>query len=366
MMKLYGSIKILFKSIKSTFLINLAYFLILPLGLAFFMGMIEEKLYENPIKTDPVPITIVDNDKSTYSAYFKDFCKNNLSEIVKIEKNRDNSDLQVTIPKGYEKHILNKTQTNIEIKELSSINSTALIQNLFDNYHESIYLSSIENNLNKDNIEEIFNKSSLNTQLIDSNIKQNSYEFFAITMLGFLAIIFITNNVSANYLSDSNGFVKRNYSMPIGRIELLMHDIVTSTIYSFTFILLYAVFFRFLKISFTGNIVILISMIFAISLLISSFTLFLYNFFNKAIGQGIAYALMMAQVLFGGMLSGFSDFLDKFSNLNPCYIVTEMFTNYKVYNTFSSVSNYFYLCLIISLILIVITSLKVKYSWREI
>ena len=38
---------------------------------------------------------------------------------------------------------------NIEIKELYYINSTALIQNLFDNYHESIYLSSIENNLNK-------------------------------------------------------------------------------------------------------------------------------------------------------------------------------------------------------------------------
>lgn len=366
MMKLYGSLKIFFKALKSGFLLNLAYFLILPLALAFFMGTIEEKLYENPIKTDPVLITIVDHDNSTYSAYFKDFCENNLSEIVEIEKNSDNAELEVSIPKGYEKHILNKTQTNIEIKELNSSNYTTLVQNLFDNYHETIYLSSLEDNLNKNNLEEIFDKSSINTQLVESNIKQNSYEFFAITMLGFLAITFITNNVAANYISDSNGIVKRNYSMPIGKVELLMHDIVTSTIYAFIFILLYALFFRFLNIAFTGNIVILIAIIFAISLFIGSFTSFLYSFFKKSIGQAIASILMMAQILFGGMLSGFSDVLDSFSNLNPCYIITEMFTNYDVYNTFSSVSNYVYLCLIISLILIVVTSLKVKYSWREI
>ena len=366
MMKLYGSLKIFFKALKSNFLINLSYFLILPLALAFFMGMIEEKLYESPIKTDPVSITIVDNDNSTYSGYFKDFCKNNLSEVVKIEKNKDDAELEVSIPKGYEKHILNKTQTNIEIKELDSSKYTTLIQNLFDNYHETIYLSSLENSLNKNNLEEIFNKSSINTQIVKSNIKQNSYEFFAITMLGFLAITFITNNVVANYISDSNGIVKRNYSLPIGKVELLIHDIVTSTIYAFIFILLYAVFFRFLNIAFTGNIVILIAIVFAISLFISSVTSFLYNFFNKTIGQLLAYILMMAQILFGGMLSGFSEVLDSFSNLNPCYIITEMFTNYDVYNTFSSVSNYFYLCFIMSIILIVVTSLKVKYSWREI
>ncbi len=362
MTKLYGSIKFFFKSLKSTFLINLAYFLIFPLALAFFFGMIEQKIYENPIKVDPVPITLIDKDNSTYSRYFKDYIKNDLGEILTLEKDIDDAKLQITIPNGYEKHILDKTQTNIEIKELDDSNYTESVQNIFDNYHKTIYLSSIKGEVNSKNLTEILSKSSINTKLVDSNIKQNSYEYFAITILGFLAMLFIVNTTSSNYIAESNGLAKRTYSLPLSKTELLIHDIVTSTIYSFIFIFLYALFFRVLNITFKGDLIILIVITLAISLLTSSFSTLLYTFFSKSIGQIIAYILLIGQILCGVI---FSSFLDTAINFNPCYIVTEMFTNYNVYNNFASIINYLYLCLGISFILIIVTLLKVNYSRRE-
>ncbi|RRG84582.1 ABC transporter permease, partial [Clostridioides difficile] len=49
-MKLYISVKTMLKVLKSSFMLNLIYFLALPLVLAGFLGMVTESIFQNPIK----------------------------------------------------------------------------------------------------------------------------------------------------------------------------------------------------------------------------------------------------------------------------------------------------------------------------
>ncbi|HGM3867831.1 TPA: ABC transporter permease, partial [Clostridioides difficile] len=51
-MKLYMSVKTMLKSLKSSFILNLIYFLALPLILSWFLGMVTESMFQNPIKTE--------------------------------------------------------------------------------------------------------------------------------------------------------------------------------------------------------------------------------------------------------------------------------------------------------------------------
>ncbi|PBF41449.1 hypothetical protein BGU49_16010 [Clostridioides difficile] len=65
-MKLYMSVKTMLKSLKSSFILNLIYFLALPLILSWFLGMVTESMFQNPIKTESTPIVIYDKDNTRF------------------------------------------------------------------------------------------------------------------------------------------------------------------------------------------------------------------------------------------------------------------------------------------------------------
>ncbi|MCQ7056900.1 ABC transporter permease, partial [Clostridioides difficile] len=72
----------------------------------------------------------------------------------------------------------------------------------------------------------LFNKNSIDTSIIKNNVKQNSYEYFALVSLGFFAIIFIMNSILSNYVSESKGLSKRLYSIPVTRVQFLIYDFI--------------------------------------------------------------------------------------------------------------------------------------------
>ncbi|MDY6595707.1 ABC transporter permease, partial [Clostridioides difficile] len=212
----------------------------------------------------------------------------------------------------------------------------------------------------------LFNKNSIDTSIINNNVKQSSYEYFALVSLGFLVIIFIMNNILSNYISESKGLSKRLYSMPITRVQFLIYDFVGLWIYSFIFLLLYVLFFRILGITFKGNFAILLLLCALSSYFMTSISTFVTSFFSKKYGTAIVYALLFLQTIFGGIFSMISDTFTKLTSLSPTYLIGELFSNYETFKTIDSIGDLIFTCLIISTILIALAIVKEKYKWREV
>ncbi len=82
-----------------------------------------------------------------------------------------------------------------------------LLQDILDTYHEKFYLNNSQK-ISSEDFSKLFNKNSIDTSIINNNVKQSSYEYFALVSLGFLVIIFIMNNILSNYISESKGLSK--------------------------------------------------------------------------------------------------------------------------------------------------------------
>ncbi|MDI7815163.1 ABC transporter permease [Clostridioides difficile] len=365
-MKLYISVKTMLKGLKSSFILNLIYFLALPLVLAGFLGMVTESMFQNPIKTDLTSIVIYDKDNTKLSSNLTGYLKNDLSSILTVQKDDSKADLKLTIPKGYENNLLNEKSNTLSIEKLkSSDNIAILLQDILDTYHEKLYLNNSQK-LSSEDFSKLFNKNSIDASIIKNNVKQNSYEYFALVSLGFLVIIFIMNNILSNYINESKGLSKRLYSMPVTRVQFLIYDFVGLWIYSFIFLLLYVLFFRILGITFKGNFAILTSLCALSSCFMTSISTFVTAFFSKKYGTVIVYALLFLQTVFGGIFSMVNDVFTKFTSLSPTYLIGTLFSNYETFKTIDSIGSLIFICLIASTVLIALSIIKEKYKWREI
>ena len=361
-MRLLANIKMLFKSLKSNFLITFSTFLLLPLVLSLFLGNILNANFESSISVDPIPIKITDNDKSNASMDLKDFIINDNKNLFYI--NDDDADLNLIIPKNYEKSLNNKKSININIKKLENRESVDnLLKDIVDDYHENLYLSNLDLDNNSANI---FSKPSISTTFIKSAKNQSSNEYYAISMLVFLLLIFMSNNVSANYITQSNGINKRMYSFPIKRTTQLLYDFLISVIYALVFVIIYILINRFLNIAFDENLIYLFIIGLVACTFVSCISIFISSFFSKTLGSIIISIIMIVQIILGGIFFPISNDLSRFIKFSPLNLISELFMNFSINNTLSSVSFTIFIMLILSLVLFLATFIKEKYSWREL
>ncbi|HCQ6015621.1 TPA: ABC transporter permease, partial [Clostridioides difficile] len=238
-------------------------------------------------------------------------------------------------------------------------------QDILDTYHEKLYLNNSQK-LSSEDFSKLFNKNSIDTSIIKNNVKQNSYEYFALVSLGFFAIIFIMNSILSNYVSESKGLSKRLYSIPVTRVQFLIYDFIGFWIYSFIFLSLYVLFFRTLGVTFKGNFVILALLCALASYFMTSISTFITTFFSKKYGTVIVYALLFLQTVFGGIFSIVNDVFTKFTSLSPTYLIGTLFSNYETFKTIDSIESLIFTCLIASTVLIALSIVKEKYKWREV
>ncbi|GAA0228600.1 ABC transporter permease [Metaclostridioides mangenotii] len=367
-MKIYISIKTFFKGIKNNFIMYIVTLLLLPLFLAGFMGAITDGMFKNPADIEKFNVNIVDKNNTAYSENLKNYIKNDLNGLVNIVKNENDSNIEILIPGDYSSNVESKTPSNIYIKEIDdkNRNKSTIISGVLDNYHEMLYLNKVKA-ADNNNFKQIFTKKALATEYIKPDIMPNSYEFYALSLLGFLVIMMIMSNAVSAHLDQYTGLYKRTYSLPVSRVELLFHNTLSIFLYSFIFLTLYIMFYRFLGITFKGNFAVIIWLSAVASIFVAALSNFISSVFPKKIGTVFTYLLLVLEVVFGGMLNGFSDSLiDKFSNLSPTYLINEMFSNFNLYNNYANISTTVNTCIIVSLVLIVLTVVKEKFSWREI
>lgn len=352
-MRLFYTIKYFFKSLKSNLLANLFSFLVLPLGMAWLFGMLANTGFQNPNVVEVIPITISDKDNSTYSKSLISFIENDLSTLFKVTSKDDNADLEIIIPNNYEESILDNKSTTIEIKELSTkMQTSSLMKNIINEYHEKLYYKNIPS-------------SFIKTTTINGEVKTTSIEYFSVSFLGFLGIMFIVSISNGQYSSEDNGLNKRESSMPISRCTKLIYKFIASSIYILIFILLYLLSFRYFNISFTGNLSTLILLSIITSMFIASVSSFLGVFFSKKYGQIIVYTLMIIEFIFGGIFTPFSDVLSNLSKLSPLYLITNLFTKFNNYNSLEHLLSTIFIILSMSIILLIASLIKEIYSWRE-
>lgn len=356
-MKLLYTIKYFFKSLKSNLLVNFLYFLVLPLALTIFISASLDSEFKNPIITKASNIYITDKDNSDLSKALNKFIDSDLSDLFDVVSNKDDASLEVVIPNGYAESIINNKAVNIDLFPLESSSIDVLMKNILDSYHEQLYLSNIDSDTN---LNVLFAKSSLTTNFIEPVNKQSSREYFAVSMLGYLILLFIMNNIQATYLGDTNGFNKRFHSLPIKRTTLLMHDFVILFIYSFIVLLIYTLTNRYLDIAFFDNLSKLIFICVVVSVFMSCSSNFISVFLPKKFGLPLVSILMCVQVIFGGVFFPIKNtFLQK---LSPLYFISDLFNNYS---SISVDNSSLLICFSVSILLFLASFLKEKYSWRE-
>lgn len=360
-MRLLANIKMLFKSLKSNLLLTFGTFLFVPLILSMVLGNMLDVAFKNPITVEAVPVKIIDNDKSIASKALKDFINNDIKDLFYISN--DDADLSLVIPKNYEDSIKNQKPISITINQLNPKGSGSnQLKDIIDGYHENLYLSS----LNLDSkTSSIFSKPSIDTTLIKSKEIQSSREYYAISMIVFLLVIFMSNNVAGTYLGESNGISKRMYSMPIKRTTQIIYDIFLSVIYSLIFVILYILINRFFNIAFDENLISLFIVSLVACILVACISTFISSFFSKKLGIIFVNIIMIIQIVLGGIFMPVSDNLAVFSKISPLYLINELFMEFTTTNTLSSISSTIFITLGISLLLFIVTFIKEKYSWRE-
>lgn len=357
-MKLLYTLKYFLKSLGSNLIVNILYFLVLPIGLTMFMSSALDSEFRNPIVTSTSSVYITDNDKSDLSDSLTTFIKSDLNNLFDVKSNKDEVSLEVIIPKGYEESFINNKSISIDVMPIDSNGSVyILMKNLLDAYHEQLYLSTIDSDIN---LNELFAKSSLTTNFIEPINHQSSKGYFAVSMLGYLVILFIMNSVQATYLGDTNGFNKRFNSMPVKRTTLLMYDFIILFAYSFIVLLVYIFANRMLNLAFFNNLSTLIFICLVVSVFMSCTSNFISSFLPKKFGLTLVSVLMFVQTICGGVFFPIENtFIQK---LSPLYFITELFNNYNSINIDNSS---LLICLGVSILLFLASFLKEKYSWRE-
>lgn len=360
-MKLLANIKMLFKSLKNHLLITFGTFLGIPLILSLALGNMLDFAFKNPITIEAVPIKITDNDNSSASKALKDFINNDIKDLFYI--NDADADLNLVIPKNYEESIKNQKPISIIINQSKPKGHVAdQLKDIIDGYHENLYLVSL--NLDTDT-SSIFSKPSIDTTLIKSKEIQSSSEYYAISMLVFLLVMFMSNNVVANYLGESNGLSKRMLSMPIKRTTQIIYDIFISVIYSLIFVILYILINRVLNIAFDENLISLFIVSLVACVFVACTSIFISSFFSKRFGVMFINIIMVIQIILGGTFVPVSDSIYAFSKISPFYLINELFMKFTTNNNLSSISSTIFITLVISLLLFIVTFIKEKYSWRE-
>lgn len=362
-MKLLLTLKTFLKTIKNTIFIQISYFLILPLAMSLFFGNLMHSESTNPINVEPVPIYIDDKDNSTYSKDLSNFIENDNNGFFYISDNEKYADFKILIPNNYSQSIIKNKPTNIDIIEVKpASNVSEVLKNTLDKYHENLALDNIP--LDNTIVNQL-KKSTVKTSFIDSSISQTTSEYYAVSILGFMLLTFMTNNVTGNYLGESNGIQKRMYSMPIKRTTQLIYDFIVSLLYISLFVFAYILIYRFLNLAFTENLLPL----FILCIIASSFTacvsIFIYSFFKKNIGTILMSLFMFIQMIFGGTFMPISGNLSMIGKLSPFYLTNELFMKFTINDSLYSVKDSIFIVVLVSLILFMISFFKEKYSWRE-
>ncbi|MFD3157205.1 ABC transporter permease [Haloimpatiens sp. FM7330] len=383
-MRIKATIIVSLKAMLSQWKQVLLMFAVFPLIIAAIMGNFQKHTFKPDISRDKINISIIDKDNSKTSNNFKELFQT--KELKQIFNVTNKSQYEIVIPKDYEKNIISLKQSTIKVNEkkrVSRINEL-VIKNVIEQYGKSLTESRIiSNKINSMNVldkEKLFsdvinniNKNAAVNPIKDNMIKGEriltSYENQAATMMSLMVFVIIMNCVAGYDLDKKNGSNKRLLSTPMTKCDFFNLDVLIFLIASLIYGIIYILAFRFAGFAFKGvSILNIISILICQSVLIASTAGIIIAFFGKKAANIIVVILMYMHIIFGGGFIPLKDMDNRIflaiSKFSPGNIISETYRNCILFNSFNSISKYLIIMIAISLILYLVSILKVKIRWE--
>lgn len=383
-MRIKATIKVTIKALLAQWKVTVLMFSVFPLIIAFLMGTVQKDMYKPDVNRDKININIIDKDNSNTSKSFKELLETkDLKEIFNVT---DKAEYEIVIPRGYEKAVINLKETTIAVNEkkrVSSVNEL-IIKSVIEEYGkrltETMIISNKINTMGIMDKERLFNEviASISKNSSVASLKQNiikgervltAFENQAATMMTFMVFTIILSCIGGFHMDKSNGSNKRLVSTPMTKCDFFNLDLLLFFLVSFIYGAIYIITFRITGLAFKGvSPLNIISILLCQSLLITSVAGIIIAFFGKNAASTIVIILMYTHILFGG---GFiplkeinNNIFTSISKFSPGNVISDAYTNCILFNSFSSISRYLIIMLLISIIAYCISILKVKIGWE--
>ncbi len=302
-MRLKAFIKLTLRSVLRELPIMIFTFAIFPpIVLSSLYGYFQKDMFNPKNEIDKIAIYIEDRDNSKLSNEFIKFLgSNELNKLIDIKKNKEKAIEEVIIPKGYGKAIIGgDKETTIKISERKKDKEVVskILKELIDNYTREVKNNfTIENNINKmdiskekkdllvkdisENIAKIYIKDTIKNSIVKSTRNLTSYEYYSVSILSFMFIVTIVSLCNGYYGDKKKGVFKRTLSTSISKVEYFGYSLICWYIFAILFNLIYVLSYRFLGLSFKGNIGLLILIILAKSFLEVAISSIVIAFFKE-------------------------------------------------------------------------------------
>ncbi|MBU5425401.1 ABC transporter permease [Tissierella pigra] len=388
-MKLLAYLKVALKGLIKEFPSFVLSYAIFPIILALVMGYVQKDMF-TPAINDPIfSIIIVDEDNTGESKGLISFLSSGeMSKVLTIEPtDSDKFDYTLRIPEGYRNSLLGKNPASIKIeaKEKSSTTMGNILVNIIDKYNLEISQKLViekgfeGNSLSEENKESlmmeinhilnnIYSTNSIENNIYEVRKSLSSFEYYSITFLNFSFIVFLMAVIASDSLEKENGLYSRIMSTSMTRIQYFNYGFMSNYLTIIVANLIYVGAFRLSRLSFQGSLPILLLIVLVQSLMITIIGSLISTLFKKKYGIPILQVFLVVQMIFGGMIGPLdkwnsSPIFSFFAKFKPDAVIVNSYRNYIINNNLSSIYNYLFIMLGISMILYLVNLLLIQMKW---
>lgn len=320
-------IKTTLRNICSTWLSNLSIFVIIPIFIGLFMGILSQENEKSPLDLKPLKIEILDKDKTEKSKALIKYLEGQ-KEFLEISKGDEENIL--IIPKGFKDDIKNSLILKVKEESIQQKNLETLIYEYMDKNEDNT--SYIEENIIK-------------TDKTKDSIKESLSKALAFT-IG----LFIYNSILSNYMEPAINVNKRNLSMPLSKGRYFIYDFIATIVYAFIIIFFYTMIIRIFNMGFNGNLLILTILIFITAFFMASISNFIMGVFSEKLAKVLGGVFLISL-----MMEIFEDIDIRILECNPTHYLIEAFKEYSLYGYLQKSLKELLIIFTISIVLFIIT-----------
>ncbi len=330
-------IKTTLRNLYSTLLPNLSIFVIIPIFIGLFMGILSQENEKSPLDLRPLKIEILDKDKTEKSKALIKYLEGQ-KEFLEISKGNEENIL--IIPKGFKDDI--KSSLILKVKE------------------ESIQQKNLETL-----IYEYMDKNEDNTSYIEENIiktdkTKDSIKESLSKALAFTIGLFIYNIILSNYMEPAINVNKRNLSMPLSKGRYFIYDFIATIVYAFIIIFFYTMIIRIFNMGFNGNLLVLTILMFITAFFMASISNFIMEIFSEKLAK-----VLGGLFLFSLMMEIFEDIDIRILECNSTHYLIEAFKEYSLYGYVQKNLKEVLIIFTISIVLFIITYIVKVFRKEE-
>lgn len=330
-------IKTTLRNLYSTLLPNLSIFVIIPIFIGLFMGILSQENEKSPLDLKPLKIEILDEDKTEKSKALIKYLEGQ-KEFLEISKGDEENIL--IIPKGFKDDIKNSLILKVKEESIQQKNLETLIYEYMDKNEDNT--SYIEENIIK-------------TDKTKDSIKESLSKALAFT-IG----LFIYNIILSNYMEPAINVNKRNLSMPLSKGRYFIYDFIATIVYAFIIIFFYTMIIRIFNMGFNGNLLILTILMFITAFFMASISNFIMEIFSEKLAK-----VLGGLFLFSLMMEIFEDIDIRILECNSTHYLIEAFKEYSLYGYVQKNLKEVLIIFTISIVLFIITYIVKVFRKEE-